>query len=277
MKTAAYQNEQVMCQYFNASFTGEMISMNEQVHVIDASFINNPVAEQQVTPARIGVGRAGLRPLTKSWLKFRYDHASAVDAVNSEVSNHFIEKMQWQTLKTKAQDQETYIRRPDLGRKLCEQSRASLIQHGKRNVKVQILVSNGLSATAVEANAEDVYLSLCQSLDNLNIEYAPTYYIERGRVGLMDDIGELLQAEVIVYLIGERPGLLSAESMSVYMCYRPNTNTIESDRLVVSNIHQNGFLPVEAGAYVSTLVEKMLHYHASGVMLQTLERESGIV
>lgn len=247
--------------------------MNEHGQLVDASFINNRVDEQQVTPARIGVGRAGLRPLTKSWLKFRYDHASAVDAVNSEVSNHFIEKMQWKVLKTKAQDQETYIRRPDLGRKLCEQSREFVIQNGRRNVTVQILVSNGLSATAVEANAEDVYLSLCQSLDNLNIDYAPAYYIERGRVGVMDDIGELLQAEIIVYLIGERPGLLSAESMSVYMCYRPNAKTIESDRLVVSNIHQNGFPPVEAGAYVSTLVEKMRHYRASGVALQALERE----
>ena len=251
------------------------MNMNEHAEVLDASFINSRTEEQQVTPARIGVGRAGLRPLTKSWLKFRYDHASAVDAVNSEVSHHFIEKMQWKVLKTKAQDQETYIRRPDLGRKLCEQSKAFLNQHGQRNVTVQIVVSNGLSATAVEANAEDVYLSLCQSLDNLNIDYASAYYIERGRVGVMDDIGELLQPEVVVYLIGERPGLLSAESMSVYMCYRPNAETIESDRLVVSNIHQNGFPPVEAGAYVSTLVEKMCHYRASGVALQTLERAEG--
>lgn len=242
-----------------------------EMESLDTSFLK-VVGNSETTPARIGVGRAGLRPLTKTWLKFRYDHASAVDAVNSEVSTNFLEKMKWPILKTKAINQETYIRRPDLGRKLSEKSRDYLIQQGQKNATVQIIVSNGLSATAIEENAEDVYLSLCQSLELFNISRAPTYYIERGRVGLMDEIGELLQPEVIVYLIGERPGLLSAESMSVYMCYRPNAKTIESDRLVVSNIHRNGLPPVEAGAYISTIVEKMLHYKASGIKLQELEK-----
>lgn len=239
---------------------------------LDTSFLT-VAGESKVTPARIGVGKAGLRPLTKTWLKFRYDHATAVDAVNSVVSADFIERMQWPTLKTQALDQETYIRRPDLGRKLAEESHTYLLEHGQQQATVQILVSNGLSATAIEENAEDVYLSLCQSLTLLNITCAPTYYIERGRVGLMDCIGELLQPDVIVYLIGERPGLLSAESMSVYMCYRPNSSTIESDRLVVSNIHRNGLPPVEAGAYISNIVEKMLRYQASGIALTELEKQ----
>ena len=246
--------------------------MHERDEVVEATYLTETIGKHRDTPARIQVGRAGLRPLTKTWLKFRYDHASAVDAVNSEVSQAFIDTMQWPVLKTQATNQETYIRRPDLGRKLAEESRAFLAQHGQRQATVQILVSNGLSATAIEENAEDVYLSLCQGLDQLEIAYAPAYYIERGRVGLMDDLGELLQPEVIVYLIGERPGLLSAESMSVYMCYRPNAKTIESNRLVVSNIHQNGFPPVEAGAYVSSLVEKMLHFRASGIELTELEK-----
>ena len=246
--------------------------MNVEDNFLDASFLT-VASESDVTPARIGVGKAGLRPLTKTLLKFRYDHATAVDAVNSVVPASFLERMQWSILKTQAQDQETYIRRPDLGRKLAEESRAFLSKHGQQQATVQIVVSNGLSATAIEENAEDVYLALCQSLTLLNISYAPTYYIERGRVGLMDDIGELLKPDVIVYLIGERPGLLSAESMSVYMCYRPNAKTIESDRLVVSNIHQNGLPPVEAGAYISTIVEKMLHYKASGIALSELENK----
>ncbi|WP_342469290.1 ethanolamine ammonia-lyase subunit EutC [Ureibacillus sp. FSL K6-3587] len=241
--------------------------------LLDTSFLE-VVGTSKETPARIGVGRAGLRPLTKTWLKFRYDHAAAVDAVNSEVSKSFLDKRKWPILTTQALDQATYIRRPDLGRKLSKESREYLMEHGQKGATVQIIVSNGLSATAIEENAEDVYLSLCQSLELLNIPYAPTFYFERGRVGLMDEIGELLQPEVILYFIGERPGLLSAESMSVYMCYQPNATTIESDRLVVSNIHRNGLPPVEAGAYISTIVEKMLHYKASGVKLLEAEKKS---
>lgn len=243
--------------------------MNE----VNANYLVEAIEEKDGTRARIHIGRAGVRPVTKAWLKFRYDHASAVDAVNSEVASAFIESMHWPVLKTMAFNQETYIRRPDLGRKLAEDSRNFLQKTTNKAPTVQILVSNGLSATAIEKNAEDVYLSLCQSLDYLNIPYEPAYYIERGRVGAMDVIGEVIQAEVIVYLIGERPGLLSAESMSVYMCYQPNTSTVESDRLVVSNIHQNGFPPVEAGTYVASLIEEMIHYKASGIKLQLLKKE----
>ena len=246
--------------------------MQQSEKFLDVSYLSVVNEEHSITPARIGVGRAGLRPLTKTLLKFRYDHATAVDAVNSEVSQTFLSKMAWPILKTQASNQETYICRPDLGRKLSDESRTFLKAQNQQQITVQILVSNGLSATAIEENAEDVYLSLCQSLDHLMIPYAPVYYIERGRVGLMDDIGELLRPEVIVYLIGERPGLLSAESMSVYMCYKPNAATIESNRLVVSNIHQNGLPPVEAGAYISTIVEKMLHFKASGITLAELEK-----
>ncbi|CAM5669634.1 Ethanolamine ammonia-lyase small subunit OS=Lysinibacillus sphaericus OX=1421 GN=eutC PE=3 SV=1 [Lysinibacillus sphaericus] len=95
---------------------------------------------------------------------------------------------------------------------------------------MQIIISNGLSASAIEENVQDVYLALQQSLTNLNIEIGTTFYIDKGRVALMDEIGELLQAEVIVYLIGERPGLVSAESMSAYLCYQPRIATVEADQ-----------------------------------------------
>ena len=239
---------------------------------LDASYLSASPQVEACTPARIGVGRAGLRPLTKTWLKFRFDHATAVDAVYGEVTKSLLDKMGWRVLRTQALDHETYIRRPDLGRKLTAESRLLLKENGKQQATVQVLVSNGLSALSIEENAEDVYLSLCQSLDNAGIEVGETFYIERGRVGLMDEVGSLLQSEVIVYLIGERPGLVSADSMSVYMCYRPSLQTIESDRLVVSNIHTNGMPQIEAGAYIATLVQKMLYYKASGVQLA--ERES---
>lgn len=220
------------------------------------------------TPARVGVGLTGPRPLTNTMLKFRFDHAAAVDAVYGEVEQDLLEKLKLFTIDTKAlDDKETYILRPDLGRKLTDAAKETLLQKCEKNAQVQIIVSNGLSASAINANLENVLLSLQQSLASLNLKMGTPFYIEQGRVGLMDDIGEVLQPEVVVYLIGERPGLVSAESMSAYLCYKPRKETIESDRTVVSNIHKGGIPPAEAGAYLGNLIQKILKYEASGVTL----------
>lgn len=228
-------------------------------------------AAKKHTPARIGVGRAGTRPKTKTWLKFRLDHAAAVDAVYGEVTEDLLQKLDVFQVTTKVTDKEEYITRPDLGRRLSEESKALIQQKCKPQPKVQIIISNGLSASAIEENVQDVYLALQQSLSNLNIDIGTTFYIDKGRVALMDEIGELLQAEVIVYLIGERPGLVSAESMSAYLCYKPRIGTVEAERMVISNIHKGGIPPLEAGAYLGTVVEKILHYQASGVELVAKE------
>jgi len=237
----------------------------------EESLTESVQAAKKHTPARIGVGRAGTRPKTKTWLKFRLDHAAAVDAVYGEVSEDLLQKLDVFQVTTKVTDKEEYITRPDLGRRLSEESKALIQQKCKPQPKVQIIISNGLSASAIEENVQDVYLALQQSLSNLNIDIGTTFYIDKGRVALMDEIGELLQAEVIVYLIGERPGLVSAESMSAYLCYKPRIGTVEAERMVISNIHKGGIPPLEAGAYLGTVVEKILHYQASGVELVAKE------
>lgn len=224
-------------------------------------------AMKQTTPARIAVGRAGSRPKTETWLQFRFDHAAAVDAVYGEVPDELIERLGFFQVTTRVQDKEEYILRPDLGRRLSDDSKEKVIKECKKNPTVQIISSNGLSAKAVEENLEDVYLSLQQALKQLNLDVGTPFYIDKGRVALMDEIGELLQPDVVIYLIGERPGLVSAESLSAYVCYQPRIGTIEADRMVVSNIHKGGIPAVEAGAYLGTLIQKILHYQASGVNL----------
>jgi ethanolamine ammonia-lyase small subunit len=219
------------------------------------------------TPARITVGRAGSRPKTNTWLQFRYDHAAAVDAVYGEVPSEILERLDFFQVHSKVQDKEEYIRRPDLGRRLSDDSKATVQAKCQHAPKVQIVASNGLSALAIEENLEDVYLSLKQSLANLSIEVGTSFYVDKGRVALMDEIGEMLQPDVVIMLIGERPGLVSAESLSAYICYKPRIGTIEADRMVVSNIHKGGIPPVEAGAYLGTLIQKILKYEASGVSL----------
>lgn len=229
---------------------------------------NEELAElRKKTPARITVGRAGSRPKTNTWLQFRYDHAAAVDAVYGEVPSEILEHLDFFQVHSKVKDKEEYIRRPDLGRRLSDDSKATVQAKCQHAPKVQIVASNGLSALAIEENLEDVYLSLKQSLGNLNIEVGTSFYVDKGRVALMDEIGEMLQPDVVILLIGERPGLVSAESLSAYICYKPRIGTIEADRMVVSNIHKGGIPPVEAGAYLGTLIQKILKYEASGVSL----------
>ncbi|EGQ24166.1 ethanolamine ammonia-lyase subunit EutC [Sporosarcina newyorkensis] len=219
------------------------------------------------TPARIAVGRAGSRPKTKTWLQFRLDHAAAVDAVYGEVPDELLDRLGLFQVHSKVADKEEYIRRPDLGRKLSDEGKALIQERCKTSPVVQIVASNGLSAKAIEENLEDVYLSLEQSLNNLNIDMGTTFYVDKGRVAVMDDIGEVLKPDVVVMLIGERPGLVSAESLSAYLCYQPRHGTIEADRMVISNIHKGGIPPVEAGAYLGTVIQKILKYEASGVAL----------
>lgn len=219
------------------------------------------------TPARIAVGRAGSRPKTKTWLQFRFDHAAAVDSVYGEVSQEILERLNFFQVCSKVEDKEEYIRRPDLGRRLSDESKKRVRDTCRHSPTVQIVASNGLSAKAIEENLEDVYLSLEQSLKNLSIDIGTTFYVDKGRVALMDEIGELLQPKVVIILIGERPGLVSAESLSAYICYKPRIGTIEAERMVVSNIHKGGHPAVEAGAYLGTLIQKILKYEASGVSL----------
>jgi ethanolamine ammonia-lyase small subunit len=224
------------------------------------------------TPARIGIGRAGLRPKTNSLLKFRFDHAAAVDAVYGSVNEELLKRLDLFKVNTQVTDKETYILRPDLGRKLSEDAKQIISKSCRKAPTVQIVVSDGLSSSAIEENVEDVYLSLQQSLKSLGIDTGTPFYIEKGRVAVMDDVGELLQPKVVVLLIGERPGLVSAESLSAYLCYEPRKGTIEADRMVISNIHKGGIPPVEAGAYLGTVIQKILKYEASGVTL--VQKES---
>ena len=240
--------------------------------------IVNPVNEEDLldliskTPARIGVGRAGLRPKTNTWLKFRFDHAAAVDAVYGSVNDELLKQLELFKVNTQVTDKEVYIRRPDYGRKLSDEAKEIITKTCKKSPTVQIIVSDGLSSKAIEENLEDVYLSLQQSLKSLQIDVGTPFYIEKGRVAAMDDVGELLKPKVVVLLIGERPGLVSAESLSAYLCFEPKKGTIEADRMVVSNIHRGGIPPVEAGAYLGTVIQKILKYEASGVSLVQKEQ-----
>jgi ethanolamine ammonia-lyase small subunit len=219
------------------------------------------------TPARIGVWRAGTRPLTKEVLRFRRDHAAAVDAVYGEVSQSILDEFQLFAVETCFQNTENYLKRPDMGRIITDEGVSVIKQKCKQRPQVQIVVSDGLSANAIDANLRDVFPALLDSLRAYGLQWGTPFFVRGGRVACMDHIGEILQPDVFVLLIGERPGLVSAQSMSAYMCYRPRKGTVESQRTVISNIHKGGTPPIEAGAHIGTVLKKMLEQKASGVQL----------
>ncbi|MGF9914523.1 ethanolamine ammonia-lyase subunit EutC [Paenibacillus ehimensis] len=220
------------------------------------------------TPARIGVWRAGTRPLTREMLKFRCDHAAAVDSIYGEVNQAVLDEFGMFTVETRYGNTENYLKRPDMGRIVTDEGVELIRKRCVMKPQVQVVVSDGLSANAVDANLRDVYPSLLDSLEAYGLKTGTPFFVRGGRVAVMDQIGELLQPEVLVLLIGERPGLVSSKSMSAYMCFRPRQGTVESDRTVVSNIHRGGTPPVEAGAHIGTILKKMIEQQASGVRLE---------
>ncbi|MCI6017342.1 MAG: ethanolamine ammonia-lyase subunit EutC [Clostridiales bacterium] len=222
------------------------------------------------TPARIGVGRAGARYKTKTMLRFAADHAAAQDTVFSDVSEDFVKEHHMIPVKTLCKDKDEYLTRPDLGRRFSDEEKAVIEKVCKKNSDCLIVVGDGLSSAAIEANVGDMLPALKQGLETHGIHTGDVLFIKYARVGAMDDIGEITDAKVICMLVGERPGLVTAESMSAYITYMPKHGIAESKRTVISNIHRGGTNPSEAGAHAAELIVKMLEKKASGIDLKLL-------
>jgi ethanolamine ammonia-lyase small subunit len=222
------------------------------------------------TPARIAVGRCGARQKTSTLLNFLADHAAAQDAVFVDVSDEFIEKNNLFKTVTVVKDKDEYLKRPELGKLLSEESKKMILSKCESGKQVQIIIVDGLSSTAIEANVADVLPALIQGLKSEGISVGTPFFVKYGRVRVEDEIGMLLNCDVVVELVGERPGLVTAESMSSYMIYRPSSSTVEADRTVISNIHKGGTPPTEAGAHMATVVKRILDNKASGIKLSQL-------
>jgi ethanolamine ammonia-lyase small subunit len=220
------------------------------------------------TSARIGVGRAGTRPLTKTWLKFRADHGVAQDAVLSYADQSILDSLGFVQLESKVADKDEYLTRPDLGRILSDESVDKLKKEVPAGAQVQIIVGDGLSAKAIDANIRDILPPVKEGLKAKGYNVGKDIFVKNARVGIVNNIGEILKPEMILLFIGERPGLGTAESMSAYLTYAPKADTVEADRTMMSNIHKGGVPPVEAGAQLVSLVEKILMQKASGYDLE---------
>ena len=213
-------------------------------------------------PCRLGIGKAGARYNTLPQLEFRAAHSAAQDAVFN------VEKMGLWTVQTQCDSKDTYLTRPDLGRKLSPEAVETIKAKCKKNPTVQIYVADGLSSAAVAANIGDLLPAILQGLESYKIDVGTPFFVKYGRVGVMDEISELTGATVTCTLIGERPGLITAESMSAYIAYKATVGMPEARRTVVSNIHRAGTIPAEAGAHIAEIIKIMLDKKASGTDLK---------
>jgi ethanolamine ammonia-lyase small subunit len=224
-------------------------------------------------PSRLGVGRAGSRPRTDTLLEFRADHGVARDAVLTSVDEGFIEEMGLVKIGTLIEDTEEYLARPDRGREISAETAEYLREHCEEGPEIQLVVADGLSSSAVEANVPDLLPILLDGLADRDLRVGTPVFVEYGRVDVMDAIGEELDADCCVILIGERPGLASAESLSAYLVYGPERSGPTAKKSVVSNIHRGGLPPVEAGAQLVDLIAEMCERERSGIDLREDDRE----
>jgi len=222
------------------------------------------------TPARLDVGRVGPRPRTATALEFRADHARARDAVHSAWSDAFRERLGtlgFLTVRSAAPDRETYLRRPDLGRRLADGEAERIRAEARPEALTQVVLSDGLSARAGEAHLERLWPVLVRGLERLGRLAVPAA-VTLGRVAVADRICEASGAALAVHLIGERPGLGSPESLGCYLTWRPGPSTTDGARKCISNIHPRGLPPDEAGAAIVEVCERIADAGSSGTDLE---------
>lgn len=252
----------------------EIITGDEPTNPVDQIAVPDPAnraaLEEMVkaTPARIAQFRAGPRPTCQSLLRFRADHAAAMDAVFNDVPPELVEKLGLFSVQSAAADKASYLMDPVIGAQFTDETKKIVSSTCIHGAQVQILVSDGLSSTAVESNIPDLLPSLLQGLGRNGLKVGTNMFIKYGRVRVMDEVSALLSPEVTLILLGERPGLVTNESLSCYMVYKGYPGVPENVRTVVSNIYRKGTPPSEAGAYIADIAKKMLDAKASGMDLK---------
>jgi len=236
-----------------------------------------PAVLEQVrarTPARILTGRAGAAYRTTTWLELRRDHAAARDAVCTELDlagdlgAAFLAEWGLFEVATLAHTKQEFLLRPDLGRSFGPAARAELVHRCPAGADLQVAIADGLSAAAVRAQVPALLPLLAGQADRRGWRFGQPFFIRHGRVGLLNEIGEIIDPAVAVLLIGERPGLATALSLSAYMAYRPRNGHDDSRRNLISNIHARGVPPDQAAPRIAELAAQMIQRATSGITVK---------
>lgn len=225
------------------------------------------------TPARIFVQR-GASYSTQMYLDLRAGHADAVDAVWTEFDLHkvlpreLLEQAKIFQVASRAESKAQFLLRPDLGRALSDDAKLSITHKCPKQPDVQIVIGDGLSVAAVSAQVPRLLPLLREQIGARGWSLGQSFAVRYCRVGIINAIGDLLAPRVLILLIGERPGLAIAESLSAYMAYSPKSGDTDADRNLISNIHARGVPIPEAAARITNLAAQMLTFHRSGTTLK---------
>ena len=228
----------------------------------------------RLTPARIALGRAGASLPTREWLAFALAHAQARDAVHRGFDAAAIKAaltalgLEALEVASEAADRATYLRRPDLGRRLSAASRLALGQLSPAKADIAFVIGDGLSAAAAEAEAVPLITSMRPRLAGLGLSIAPLVIAHGCRVALGDVIGAALGIKAVVVLIGERPGLSSPESLGIYLTFDPKFGRNDAERNCISNVRPAGLSSEAAAFKLAWLIREAFARKLTGVALK---------
>ncbi len=229
---------------------------------------------KRFTHARIALGRAGHGTPTNEVLNFRLAHSKARDSVWSEVDftamREYLQtsNLNFVDVQSRCRSKQEFLLNPDLGRSLNTSSDSVLGQKKTDQCDLILVIADGLSAHAVHENGKPFVDHFMQLLKQSGLSLGPVVLAKYARVGLGDNIGEALGAKSVVMLIGERPGLASAESLSIYYTFKPRAENTDACRNCISNIHASGISPEGAAIMADHLIKTSFHRQLSGVDLK---------
>ena len=235
---------------------------------------NGWAALSALTPARIALGRVGPSLPTRDVLALALDHARARDAVRlpfdaegvaAEIAARGFAGV---IVESQAADRASYLRRPDLGRRLSAPSRRALEARAAAGEPIAVVIADGLSSAAVHAHAAPLVAELAARLRDDGLRSGPVVIARQARVALGDEIGEMLGAEMVILLVGERPGLSSPDSLGAYLTFQPRVGRTDAERNCVSNIRPAGLSYAEAAHRIAWLTREALRCGWSGVALK---------
>jgi ethanolamine ammonia-lyase small subunit len=232
---------------------------------------------RRFTQARVALGRAGNGIPTAAHLDFQAAHAAARDAVHAPLDGTLLAAtlaaagIDSCAVRSLAADRQTYLLRPDLGRRLdpADAPRLPALPGC-----FAVVVCDGLSAVAVQHHAAPLLARLVPALRAKGLAISPVVVAAQGRVALGDDVGAAIGAAAVLVLIGERPGLSAADSMGAYLTWQPRPGCTDAERNCVSNIRPLGLPPEAAAAKLLWLIDRMFTLRLTGVGLKDEQPQS---
>ncbi|MBL8914481.1 MAG: ethanolamine ammonia-lyase subunit EutC [Archangium sp.] len=219
------------------------------------------------TPAKIVTGRTGTRYLTASYLGLRADHAIALDAVASEVDEAWATAQGWLALRSRSKDHAHFLLHPDEGRRLDDASRAKCAASADKGVDIQLIAGDGLSAHALQVNGPALMKALAAAHTAKGFKVGKPLFVKFARIGVQDEIGVLTQAKSTIIIVGERPGLGTGDSLSIYTAFAPKLGQDNSEKDCISNVRDVGFPPERAAAKCAELMKASFAAGGGGVKL----------